>query len=37
MNPSQSRTLIEQSADEIIKPGAAPAGHGRINALTALQ
>jgi subtilisin family serine protease len=37
MNPSQLRTLIEQSADEIIKPGASPAGHGRINALAALQ
>jgi len=37
MNPSQLRTLIELSADEIIKSGADPAGHGRINALTALQ
>lgn len=37
MNPSQLRTLIQQSADEIIKPGASPAGHGRINALAALQ
>jgi subtilisin family serine protease len=37
MNPSQLRTLIEQSADAIIKPGADPAGHGRINALAALQ
>jgi len=38
MNPSQLRTLIEQSADDILKPGADPqSGHGRINALTALQ
>jgi subtilisin family serine protease len=37
MNPSQLRTLIEQSADAIIKAGASPAGQGRINALTALQ
>jgi subtilisin family serine protease len=38
MNPSQLRTLIEQSADDILKPGADPqSGHGRINALVALQ
>jgi subtilisin family serine protease len=38
MNPSQLRTLIEQSADDILKPGADPqTGHGRINALVALQ
>ena len=38
MNPSRLRTLIEQSADDILKPGADPqSGHGRINALTALQ
>ncbi len=38
MNPSQLRTLIEQSADDILKPGADPqSGHGRINALIALQ
>jgi lantibiotic leader peptide-processing serine protease len=38
MNPSHLRTLIQQSADDILKPGADPqSGHGRINALTALQ
>src|SRR5438067_6877099 len=38
MNPSQLRTLIEQSADDILKPGAdAQSGHGRINALAALE
>src|SRR6266853_5952584 len=38
MKPSQLRTLIEQSADDILKPGADPqTGHGRINALVALQ
>src|SRR5229473_1612844 len=38
MNPSQLRTLIQQSADDILKPGAdAQSGHGRINALAALQ
>lgn len=38
MKPSQLRTLIEQSADDILKPGADPqSGHGRINALTALE
>lgn len=38
MNPSQLRTLIEQSADQVPKPGESAAfGHGRINALAALQ
>jgi subtilisin family serine protease len=38
MNPSQLRTLIQQSADQVPKPGESPQfGHGRINALAALQ
>jgi subtilisin family serine protease len=38
MNPAQLRTMIEQSADDVLKPGADPqSGHGRINALRALQ
>jgi subtilisin family serine protease len=38
MRPEQLRALIEQSADDILKPGADPeSGRGRINALTALQ
>ena len=38
MRPEQLRALIEQSADDILKPGADPeSGSGRINALTALQ
>jgi len=38
MNPSQLRTLIEQSADQVPQPGdSAQFGHGRINAVTALQ
>jgi subtilisin family serine protease len=38
MSPAQLRGLIEQSADDILKPGAdAGSGKGRINALTALQ
>ena len=38
MNPSQLKSLIQQSADDILKPGAdAESGKGRINALAALQ
>jgi subtilisin family serine protease len=38
MSPNQLRTRIEQTADDIFKPGADPqSGHGRINALAALE
>ena len=38
MNPSQLRAIIDQSADQVPKPGeSAEFGHGRINALAALQ
>lgn len=37
MPPAQLQALIEQSADDILKPGTdEETGHGRINALTAL-
>ncbi len=38
MNPHLLRQIIEQTADDILKPGADPySGKGRINALTALS
>jgi subtilisin family serine protease len=38
MPPAQLRARLEQSADDILKPGADPAsGRGRINALRATQ
>ena len=38
MNPSQLATIIENSAVDIVKPGADPySGRGRIDALAALQ
>lgn len=38
MSPAQLRAIIEQSADQVPKPGeSATFGHGRINALAALQ
>lgn len=38
MNPAQLRAIIEQSADQVPKPGESAAfGRGRINALAALQ
>lgn len=38
MNPSQLRAIIDQSADQVPKPGeSAEFGHGRINASAALQ
>lgn len=38
MSPAQLETRIQQTADDILKPGAdASSGHGRINALPAVQ
>ncbi|HEX9111511.1 MAG TPA: S8 family serine peptidase [Terriglobales bacterium] len=38
MRPAQIEAIIQNSADDILKSGAdAQSGHGRINALTALQ
>jgi subtilisin family serine protease len=38
MQPAQIKALIEQSADDILKPGADPySGRGRINAMRALE
>lgn len=38
MNPSQLRAIIDQSADQVPKPGeSAEFGHGRVNASAALQ
>jgi subtilisin family serine protease len=38
LHPAQIKAIIEQSADDILKPGAdAFSGKGRINALQALR
>ncbi len=38
MSPSQLKAKLEQSADDIFKPGAdAGSGKGRVNALNALK
>ncbi len=38
MPPAQLQAIIQNTADDILKPGAdAESGHGRINALAALQ
>jgi len=38
MSPAQLKSIIQRTADDILKPGADPySGKGRINALKALQ
>jgi subtilisin family serine protease len=38
MSPAQLQAKIQQSADDILKPGADPqTGHGRINAINAVE
>jgi subtilisin family serine protease len=38
LSPAQLKSIIQQTADDILKPGADPySGKGRINALRALQ
>lgn len=37
MSPAQLKAKLQQSADDILKPGADSLGKGRINALSALQ
>jgi subtilisin family serine protease len=37
MKPAQIRAILEESADDILKPGTDDLGKGRINALRALQ
>jgi hypothetical protein len=37
MSPSQLQARIQQSAEDILKPGTDSLGKGRINALAALR
>jgi subtilisin family serine protease len=38
LSPARLKAIIEQSADDILQPGADPySGKGRINAFNALQ